>query len=217
MKERSVCIVVLFLSLIVCLGCKNSENNTFKRLKGNEYLDYESFVLSTSPYHEMTIVNIKGAGKKRKILSIQGNVISSYKDQTTHNANWIILAVCTWNDPMSRDASELWFVDGRVGVCKKLLSSISFEYLINPDGKYIFIEDFFLESSNNRTPIASVYKLPEMKKIKEVVYDKFVNTSLHVQELSYKNGTFYFTLEDDGNLYSDEKIDISSFINNGSE
>lgn len=214
MKERNVLIVVIFIfNLFICFGCKKTGNDTlFRNLKEKEYLDYESSIISKKPYHEMTTVNINNGKKKRKIISMQGHVISSYKE-TSDKAKWMILELSTWNDPMSKDATELWYIDGRRGIYKKLISSTAFVFMPDISGKYLLIEDLWHDYIDNNTPSVTIYEIPEMKKIKEIRYDKFSNTSLYVQELSYKDGFFYFTLENDGNLYSDEKIDISAFIN----
>jgi len=196
----------IFIVLCMLVSFLLFAENNFLVLKNTEDLNYDSVITSTDPYNEM--VEIYAIGKeKRKICSINGSVLSEYKNVTNSSSKWLLLYIVSFDEPSeSLNATQLWYFDGTNGYYKELLASSALTYSVSDDGAILCVEDLHQDSISNNTPIITLYDISTMKVLKRIVYDKYKNTPVSAHALKYKDGSFYFTLSDDGAHYSQEHV-----------
>jgi hypothetical protein len=184
----------------------------FKPLSADEGLEYE-FVTVDEATHFLNLV-VYAAGKtRRRVLALPSYFLS---DQPTQNGKgtgmvrdglnkrvkWIAVQLSTGKTASDPDSSEVWFIDGRSGVAKKLLTAPGFFFTIDDLGEVICVYDGDL-SFSQMIPTVVLYEIATMKALKTAQYLPFKNITIGPMEMSYRNGVFYVAL---GNLGLDSAI-----------
>jgi hypothetical protein len=216
--------VLFLIVLFVFIGCNKEENTnqvidaninveetelaeiTFEPLGTDEILTHKINIDNEGvETFQMSLKMFASGTEDRELFTLTGWHFSEDEQQYSKNLQRVTFI---YSKKTSDSISELWFVDGKKGVAKRLFSSrLACIFRMDDNGKTLCVYDGN-ESTRLNTPVLYVYETETMREIKKIVYEPYRNQPMYPVEMSFKDNAFTVKLSADTVDFATLKIPV---------